>query len=97
MLIALVKPSGPGDDFVCGPIRGIAMVRRRNAEDITDLRIPAQAYRAMTVAEQTDRTVGWVAYKTHQLKVPLNVRSLSGTDPGSAGFNWVEIDLKKTH
>ena len=70
------------------------MVRRRNAEDINDLRIPAQAYRAMTVAEQTDRTVG---SETHQLKVPLNVRSLGGTDPGPAGFNWVEIDLKKTH
>ena len=63
------------------------MVRRRNAEDINDLRI----------LEQTDRTVGWVVYETHQLKVPLNVRSLGGTDPGPAGFNWVEIDLKKTH
>ena len=97
MPIAPVKPTGPGDDFVCGPIRGIAMVKRRNAEDINDLRIPAQAYRAITVAEQTDRTVGWVVYETHQLKVPLNVRSLGGTDPGPAGFNWVEIDLKKTH
>ena len=94
MLIALVKPSGPGDDFVCGPIRGIAMVRRRNAEDMNDGRVPAQAYRATTVAEQTDRTVGWVV---HQLKVPLNVRSLGGIDPGPAGFNWVEIDLKQTH
>lgn len=96
MPIALVKPAGPGDDFVCGPIRGIAMVRRRNAEDIETLRIPAQAYRAMTVAEHTDRTVGWVVYKTHQLKVPVDVRPLGGTDPGPAGFDWVEIDFKQT-
>jgi hypothetical protein len=72
------------------------MVRRRNAEDINDLRIPAQAYRAMTVAEKGDCTVRWVVFKTHQLKVPINVRPLSGTDPGPAGFDWVEIDLEQT-
>ena len=73
------------------------MVRRWNAEDTNDLKILAHAYRAMTVAEKTDRTVGWVVFKTHQLKAPIDVRPLNGTDPGPAGFNWVEIDLKKTH
>jgi hypothetical protein len=51
----------------------------------------------MTVAEKTDRTVGWVVFKAHLLKVPVKVRPLSGTDPGPAGFDWVEIDLKQTH
>jgi hypothetical protein len=73
------------------------MVRRRNAEDVNGLRTPARAYRAMTVAEKTDRTVCWVVFKAHLLKVPVKVRPLSGTDPGSAGFDWVEIDLKQTH
>ena len=56
------------------------MVRRRNAENVNGLRIPAQAYRAMTVAEKTDRTVGWVVFKAHLLKVPGKVRPLSGID-----------------
>ena len=71
------------------------MVRRWNAEDTHDLRIPAHANRAMTVAE--NRAVRWVVFKTHQLKAPIDVRPLDGTDPGPAGFNWVEIDLKRTH
>ncbi len=73
------------------------MVRRRNAEDINDLRIPAQAYRPMTVSEETDRAVRWVALKTHQLKVPVNVWVLREADPGPAGFDWIEIDFKQTH
>jgi hypothetical protein len=95
MHTALVKPRESGNDLVCGPIRGNTMVRRRNAENVTRLRIPAQAYRAMTVAEKTDHTADWVVFKAHVLKVPVKVRSLSGTDPGPAGFDWVEIDLGK--
>ena len=73
------------------------MVRRRNAEDMNDRRVPAQAYRATTVAEQTDPAVRWVVFKAHRLKVPGDVQPLGGIDPGPAGFNWVEIDLKQTH
>ena len=73
------------------------MVTRRNAEGINDPEILIQAYRATTVAEKTDDAVRWVIFKTHQLKVPADVRPLGGTDPGPAGFDWVEIDLKQTH
>jgi hypothetical protein len=62
------------------------MVRRRNAEDVNGLRTPARAYRAMTVAEKTDRTVGWVVFKAHLLKVPGKVRPLSGIDPRASGI-----------
>ena len=41
MPIAPVKPKGQGEDFVCGPIRGIAMVRRRNAVDSLTIRVRA--------------------------------------------------------
>ena len=93
MPIALVRPIGLGEDFVCGPIRGIAMVRRQNTEDINGPRIPAQA----AIAEKIDRSAGGAVIRTHQLKVPINVRRFGGTDPGPAGFDWVEIDFKQTH
>ena len=48
----------------------------------------------MTVAEEPDRAVRWVVFKAHRLTVPADVRPLGWTDPGPAGFNWVEIDLK---
>jgi hypothetical protein len=73
------------------------MVRRRNAENTNGLRIAARAYRAMTVAENTDRTADWVVFKAHLLEVPVKVQPLSGTDPGPAGFEWVEIDFRQTH
>ena len=73
------------------------MVRRRNAENTNGLRIAARAYRAMTVAEKTDRTADWVVFKVHLLEVPVTVQPLSGTDPGPAGFDWVEIDFRQTH
>ena len=97
MPIALVKPTGLGDDFVCGPIRGIAMVRRLNADDINGLMIPAQAYRTMAIAEKMDRSAGGAVFKAHQLKLSLRGRRSCGTDPGPAGFDWVEIDLEQTH
>jgi hypothetical protein len=51
----------------------------------------------MTVAEKTDRTADWVVFKAHLLEVPVKVQPLSGTDPGPAGFDWVEIDFRQTH
>ena len=93
MPIALVKPTGLGDDFVCGPIRGIAMVRPRNAEDINGPRIPAQ----VTIAEKIDCSAGGAVIKAHQLRLSLSVRRSCGTDPGPAGFDCVEIDHRQTN
>jgi hypothetical protein len=71
------------------------MVRRRNAEDTNGLRIPAQACCAKPVAQKRDRSRGGAAFKASQLKLSLNVRRSCGTDPGPAGFDWVEIDFGK--
>ena len=73
------------------------MVRRRNAEGIADPTIPAQASRTMATAEKLDGSVDGVVVKVHQLKFSLNVPPSVGIDPGPAGFNWIEIDLKQTH
>jgi hypothetical protein len=97
MPIALVSPTGSGEDFVCGPIGEVGMVRRRNAEDTNGLRIPAQACCAEAVAQKRDRSRGGAAFKAGQLKLSLNVRRSCGTDPGPAGFDWVEIDFRQTH
>ena len=64
------------------------MVRRRNAEDINDLKIPAQAYRAMTVAEQTDRTVGWVVYRNTPIESTFE-RPISWRDRSRA--SWFQL------
>ncbi len=72
------------------------MVRRRNAMDISGPRIPAQAYRAMAIAEKMDRSAGGAVIKIHQLKFSLGGRRSCGIDPGPAGFDWVEIDLRQT-
>jgi hypothetical protein len=83
----------PGEDFVCGPIRGVAMVRRRSAGDINGLRIRAQAYRAIAIVANP----GESAFKPWQLKISLNNPRSCGFDPGPAGFDWVEIDFGQTH
>ena len=72
------------------------MIRRRSAEDIAGLAIQPQASRAMSNAEKKDRTVDGVVVNVHQLKFSARVRPSIGIDPGPAGFNWVEIDLKQT-
>jgi hypothetical protein len=69
------------------------MVRRRDTENT----IPAHAYAAVAIAENMDRTTGWVVFKAYQLEVPANVGCPGGTDPGPAGFDWVEIDFRQTH
>ena len=51
------------------------MAKRWSAEDIKDLRDLAEEYSAQAIAEKMDRTVGGVAFKAHQLGVPLNPRS----------------------
>jgi hypothetical protein len=67
------------------------MARRWSAEDIRDLKTLAQKYSVQAIAEKMDRTVGGVAFKAHQLGLPLKARSRA-TDPGSADFNWIESD-----
>ena len=65
------------------------MVRRRNRVDVNRLRIRARGYRAMSIAANVDRFAGEPALKAR----PLNLRRSCGTDPGPAGFDWVEIDF----
>jgi hypothetical protein len=65
------------------------MVRRRNGVDVNRLRIRARGYRAMSIAANVDRFAGEPAFKAR----PLNLRRSCGTDPGPAGFDWVEIDF----
>lgn len=63
------------------------MVRRRNR--VSGPRIGARGYRAMSIAANVDRFAGEPVVKAP----PLNVRRSCGTDPGPAGFDWVEIEF----
>jgi hypothetical protein len=65
------------------------MVRRRNRVAISGARIRARGYRAMSIAANVDRCAGEPVFKAR----PLNVRRSCRTDPGPAGFDWVEIDF----
>ena len=51
------------------------MAKRWSAEDIRDLETLAQEYSVQAIAEKMDRTVGGVAFKAHQLGLPLKARS----------------------
>jgi hypothetical protein len=63
------------------------MARRWSAEDIRDLKTLAQNYSVQAIAEKMDRSVGGVAFKAHQLGLPLKARS-QVIGPESADFNW---------
>ena len=65
------------------------MARRWSAEDIRNLRTLAQTYSVQAIAEKMDRTVGGMAFKAHQLGLPLKARSRAA-DPEPADFNWSE-------
>jgi hypothetical protein len=67
------------------------MAKRWSAEDIRDLKTLAQKYSVQAIAEKMDRTVGGVAFKAHQLGLPLKARSRAA-DPDSMDFNWTEGD-----
>jgi hypothetical protein len=70
------------------------MAKRWSAADISDLKNLARKHSAQAIAEKMDRTVGGVAFKAHQLGLPLKARSeaddsefldlvdWSGTDEG---------------
>jgi hypothetical protein len=69
------------------------MGRRWTDQDIEELRRMLQQYPVPKVAEMTDRTVGGVTFKAHQLKLSLRSRreetaDLGSFDPGPAGFDW---------
>ena len=65
------------------------MARRWSAENIEDLKTLTQKYSVQAIAEKMDRTVGGVAFKAHQLGLPLKARSRA-TDPEPTDFNWSE-------
>ncbi|MCK1517354.1 hypothetical protein IVB22_33600 [Bradyrhizobium sp. 190] len=69
------------------------MAKRWSAEDIKDLMTLAQKYSVQAIAEKMDRSVGGVAFKAHQLGLPLKARS-GATDPESTEFNWTESDYR---
>jgi hypothetical protein len=69
------------------------MAKRWSAEDIRDLKTLAQNYSVQAIAEKMDRTVGGVAFKAHQLGLPLKARSRA-TDPESTDFDWTESDYR---
>ena len=65
------------------------MAKRWSAEDIRDLKTLAQKHSVQAIAEKMDRTVGGVAFKAHQLGLPLKVRSRA-TDPEPMDLHWTE-------
>jgi hypothetical protein len=64
------------------------MGRRWTDQDVEELRRLLQHYPVPRVAELTDRTVGGVTFKAHQLRLPLKSRRQESADPGPAGFDW---------
>ena len=69
------------------------MAKRWSAEDIRDLKTLAQRYSVQAIAEKMDRTVGGVAFKAHQLGLPLKARS-QATDPEPTDFNPTESGIR---
>ena len=51
------------------------MAKRWSSEDIRELKSLAQNYSVPAIAEKMDRSVGGVAFKAHQLGVPVKARS----------------------
>ena len=68
------------------------MAKRWSTEDIRDLVTLAQEYSAQAIAEKIDRTVGGVAFKAHQLGLPLKARS-QATAREFAELNWTKSDI----
>ena len=71
------------------------MAKRWSAEDIRDLKTLAPKHSIQAIAEKMDRTVGGVAFKAHQLGLPVRARSRA-TEPESTDFNWTESDSRPT-
>jgi hypothetical protein len=65
------------------------MAKRWSAEDIRNLKSLALTCSVQAIAEKMDRTVGGVAFKAHQLGLPLKARSRAA-DPEPTDFTWTE-------
>jgi hypothetical protein len=63
------------------------MAKRWSADDINELKILAREYSVQAIAEKMDRSVGGVAFKAHQLGLPLKSRA-QAADPGYMDFDW---------
>ena len=77
------------------------MGRRWTEQDINELKHLAQRYSAPRIAELTNRTVGGVAFKAHQLKLPLRssrheIGPGIGAEPEAAGADWIMADDMRT-
>ena len=68
------------------------MGRHWTDQDIEKLKRMAQLYPAHRIAEMTNRTLGGIVFKAHELNIALRHREISdqmsGADPGVAGFDW---------
>jgi hypothetical protein len=72
----------------------VQMGRRWTDQDVQQLKSMVQRYPAPKIAELTDRTVGGVTFKAHQLGLSLRTSREGATNPGSpepgpAGFDWL--------
>jgi hypothetical protein len=68
------------------------MAKRWSAEDIRDLKTLAQEeYSVQAIAEKMDRSVGGVAFKAHQLGLPIRARS-QATAREFADLDWTKSD-----
>lgn len=63
------------------------MAKRWSTDDINELRNLAREYSAQAIAEKMDRSVGGVAFKAHQLGLPLKSRA-QAADAGYIDFDW---------
>jgi hypothetical protein len=71
--------------------------RRWTADEIAKLKNLAQKYPPAEIAARLGRTRSATAIKAHELKLSLKFRyqrneqpTVSGADPGPAGFDWHE-------
>jgi hypothetical protein len=75
----------------------MAESRRWSADDVAKLRQLAGIHPHNAIAAHLDRAPSALAVKAHQLKGSLRVvrdneaPTISGADPGPAGFDWTEL------
>lgn len=63
------------------------MAKRWSADDINELKNLARECSVQAIAEKLDRSVGGVAFKAHQLGLPLKSRA-QANDLGHMDFDW---------
>jgi hypothetical protein len=71
------------------------MAKRWSADDINELKNLAREYSVQAIAEKMDRSVGGVAFKAHQLGLPLKPRARA-VDPGYMDFDWAGAGADRT-